>query len=605
MLKTTLGWCFILLCCVAEVGAQQVKENIPNKALKELKTFDALSFNLDTIFSKGVDSALFTVHQYALGCSFNDLRGNIGRNGSSSFSFLIDKRFNNSLKTGIDGWEAIKTMSEGDFFRSQIPITRLKFVAGSGNEQTLHFFHTQDLGENANLSIQYNTISNQGFYANQNTSNRDFIASLSASTPNKKFGFLAKVWSGRALQSENGGVADSAFLISKSNLPLLSQSINISDAKARFSNHGFDLHQFLKLNKESLTLHHRVLVQKNVFSYTSQTPKGNQNYFQNYFLDSLKTGDTTQYMGLNTTLSLQYQPKNADFKVEVYGGYRNRNSSYFGAAKNFENTFAGVNASVDLFPNGRLSTASEYTFSGYGKTGIRQEVAFNYSKNIVFNLIGFYYNEAQALLYQYAYGNHFKWDNNFSNEKRSGVKLSVKKSFFDIEAITQIQNGIVVFTGLDKPIQSVEIVSSSRATIGLTLDYKSLGFRTKTGFQSTNNAFLVRVPSVYTFSSLYWQHKFKAGWKLLLGSDFMYTTAYRSLGYNPALGIFTNTQSDFASGNWPKLDTYGIIQVKQTKIFVKLENALKPIFNRDFAYVWPYPQPGMLFRFGLEWNFYN
>jgi len=90
---------------------------------------------------------------------------------------------------------------------------------------------------------------------------------------------------------------------------------------------------------------------------------------------------------------------------------------------------------------------------------------------------------------------------------------------------------------------------------------------------------------------------------LQFGATFKYYTKYYADGYDSLLGeSFTQNSEEF--GNTPLLDIFLNAKVRQTRIFLKLENAQQMFTQNNELLTVNRPTRDFLVRFGIVWNFF-
>ena len=94
------------------------------------------------------------------------------------------------------------------------------------------------------------------------------------------------------------------------------------------------------------------------------------------------------------------------------------------------------------------------------------------------------------------------------------------------------------------------------------------------------------------------------------GLDVRYYTPYYADNYSPVLGQFVYQQEFYAS-NRPDVTAYLNFRIRSFTSYIRLENLNTATREFGFGFknnnvVAPfYPNPGMVFRLGIFWNFVN
>lgn len=120
----------------------------------------------------------------------------------------------------------------------------------------------------------------------------------------------------------------------------------------------------------------------------------------------------------------------------------------------------------------------------------------------------------------------------------------------------------------------------------------------------------IRVPLFFTRQRLAFEGNFYKNLFLSTGLDVKYNTPYKANNYSPVMGHFF-PQDSVTISNLPQVDVYFDFRIKSFTGVVKIENLNTIDFANGFnftnnSFVAPYyPTPGLMFRFGVQWNFVN
>ena len=105
---------------------------------------------------------------------------------------------------------------------------------------------------------------------------------------------------------------------------------------------------------------------------------------------------------------------------------------------------------------------------------------------------------------------------------------------------------------------------------------------------------------------MYLRFKIAKVLKVDFGADIRYFTKYYAPDYSPALGQYTtqdNGVNNIEIGNYPIINVYANMHLKQTRFFVMMSHVN---YSDGNAFMVPhYPTNQSIIRFGLSWNFFN
>jgi hypothetical protein len=115
---------------------------------------------------------------------------------------------------------------------------------------------------------------------------------------------------------------------------------------------------------------------------------------------------------------------------------------------------------------------------------------------------------------------------------------------------------------------------------------------------------VLNVPDFVGRGSLYFTDRlFKKALFLQTGFTANYFTKYNLNAYDPILAEFY-VQNSQEFGNFPLLDFFINMKVRQTRIFLKAEHFNSSFTGNDFYSAPGYPYRDFNIRFGIVWNFF-
>jgi hypothetical protein len=203
--------------------------------------------------------------------------------------------------------------------------------------------------------------------------------------------------------------------------------------------------------------------------------------------------------------------------------------------------------------------------------------------------------------------NNFRWNNDFRKVKDIRGSLLVSNEAIQLSAGANLSliTDLVYFTDSAVPAQHTGVVS----VIGLNLHkhFNAGIFHSdhQIHYQLSSDNNVLRLPDLSYFTSNYISFTVvKNALTAQIGFDLYYYTRYRALAFAPSSGIFYN-QDIREMGNYPYLNPFLTAKLKRTRFFLRYDHAYAGLIKKDYFHVLYYPMPGMIFRFGLSWTFYN
>jgi Putative porin len=127
--------------------------------------------------------------------------------------------------------------------------------------------------------------------------------------------------------------------------------------------------------------------------------------------------------------------------------------------------------------------------------------------------------------------------------------------------------------------------------------------------QKTGNV-PIHYPTFYTRNQFAFEGNFFRNLNIATGVEVKYNTPYMADRYSPVLGRFFY-QDSVTINNLPEVNAFLNFRIRSFKAYVRLENLNSASltggfgFNNNNLAAPYYPMPGMVFRFGINWDFVN
>tara|TARA_R110001583_G_scaffold46395_1_gene145504 strand:- start:8830 stop:11064 length:2235 start_codon:yes stop_codon:yes gene_type:complete len=211
-----------------------------------------------------------------------------------------------------------------------------------------------------------------------------------------------------------------------------------------------------------------------------------------------------------------------------------------------------------------------------------------------------------TLLYQSGY-KEYNWKNNFNNEKISTIGVEfISNKWGSFKASYNLVDNYTYFNENAKPVQASETLNYVKVKASKAISYKKLTLDNTVMYQNVSKgSSFFRVPELVTRNTLYYSSYVFKGKPMYLqtGVTFKYFTAFKANAYNPLLSEFT-LQNTTEIGNFPVFDFFTNIQIRRTRIFLKVENLSASFTGRNYYSAPNYPYRDLTVRFGVVWNWF-
>ncbi|MEY3542194.1 MAG: hypothetical protein RLZZ204_1006 [Bacteroidota bacterium] len=578
----------------------------------------------------------------------------IGHNGNAIRSLLFSPLRSPGWDMGFHAFDPYAlTIADTRFMNTTKPFTELGYLVGSKAEQQISILHTQNVSPDWNFVIQYRLINAPGTFNSQNTNHNNFRFNTDFTSKNQRYHAYLILMSNALQSAENGGIQDESYLVNPNpayedrfNIPTnlaatAFSSRNFFNVKLITGNRYVDKHYLLRQQydfgkKDSiktdssvvrfflpkLRFENTVQLSKYNYEFLDVQASGSEEFYKNnYLLNTVP--DTVNYQTgldiLKTDFSLiqfpdsknplQFIKAGASFLLYtpstglndnrftntiVHGEYRNRTRNkkwdmllygeFFVLGRDLGNYRLKANLQRSL---GEKIGSIELGFENINRTP--SDV---FTRNLSF-----------PVLRQDDLGNE--------NITAINASLNISKIKTRLSLEYFLISNYTYFKGFREADQYAPLFNFIRVGMNKETNitrrwkwYLDLYVQTATG-----NA-PIHLPLIYTRNRVAYEGKPFRNLVISSGLDFRYYSPYYADNYSPLIGQFFY-QSERKIAIRPDVAAYTNFRIRSFTTYVRIEN-LNTITQRygfgfkDNNLAAPlYPNPGMVFRLGIFWNFVN
>ncbi len=506
--------------------------------------------------------------------------------------------------------------------------TNINYHIGSKKEQHVFITHQQIIRPWMIAGLDFGALSAPGDFSRTLSRIRNFDIYFGYEAPSKVYRNYISFTSNRVDNQENGGISSDSVFENASSLNTRTLPINLPNASVFQRTRDYFLKQELNLSRliqpgdssdfagkfksGSLVLNHSIWWNRK--SNTFMSMSADSSFFNNYFLDSAVTFDSSFYNDLYQVVVLEYStlPTSSGNSFSLGGGYEYQHIDY---ETSWSDTIYNVGAAVLTagFDSRKLSISLFYSKTVYGdfKEGYRSRLGvvykFGKNKNHLYLEAGAgrLAHSAKELMYV---SNHFIWKNDFDLLEQYDVSagISFKKLNLILESRSRISKNFVFFREDFLPQTYDDYVAVYELSVSNIFRIGKFGLDNKVTVSTTSNSDVLPVPSAATFSAIYYHNRFfKQVLGFKMGVDLRYNTSYNVYGYMPATGIFY-VQDEKRIGDYPMAGIFVELKIKTAlTLFIRVDHLNSGFGERSYYGAYHYPLPGRTFKFGLSWDLVN
>jgi hypothetical protein len=646
----------IILLALALAGqAQSSDRQEPGKSAQDPCVVDEVkisSWRLSPVTGAVIPAQLDTafLNFYRTDCedsfapSYNYL-GNFGSPGESRTYFE-----RNSTPDFLFGKTTERFFTSPDkkrFYNTQIPFTQLSYLTGGSKanaEERLIVNFGGNVNRRVGLGASCDYIYARGFYNYAGVKDLNWTAY--SYYLGERYQIQGYVGGTSYTQQENGGISDVDYILKPENV-----NSNLSDPKnipthlenawSRLKQHevfisqryslGFD-RTYMVSEDDSTEYKQFVPVTSFVHTFHYRTNKHNfeiasggivdKTFFENTYLDASTTNDSTSYQSISNTLALTLNEgfnRYAKFGLAAFATMENRKYTNLQDSTNLAYIPRAFKTNV-LWVGGELSktqgsiltynASARFALSGYNLGDLEVQGRLQtriplFGDSVVVAADGYFRNTEPAYHLTRYVSNHFMWQNSFDKERRVRIRghLHIPQSRTTLSAGVENVSNLLYFDDASLPAQHGGNIQVFQAMLQQNFKLGVLNWDNTVVYQKSSNEAVLPLPDLSVYSQLYLKFRIARVLYTQLGVDGYYFTSYYAPTYQPATMMF-HTQSESKVGNYPLLNAYANMKLKQTRFFVMFYHANKGLLGSNDYFLSPYyPMNPRVFKIGVSIEF--
>ena len=541
------------------------------------------------------------------------------------------------------------------YYRARVPYTLLSLFTGGTTEQVFKVLHTQNISPYWNVGFNLNFVGSKGFYSyqslGQNVSDLNAAVFTWHESKNKRYNLLANLVFNNIKAPETGSILnDSLFTSSRGSFDKSTETVRLPNTFENWKSSSVYIKQFYYIGHLDTAKTKTSSVQPTQrVAYTFNYNVNKYNFLSNdidtysvfpdYYFASNRSRDSLTVTHLQNDFSYSFylrgkadKPVKNELKLDLGLTQDIYNYTQYVSDSTYNNN------GVRIKQMDRVQNASFQNITIKGKLGYKlsdkaaleanvNQVAvghnfgdFIYDAKMLISggkkagriiLDGYVQSSSPGLVYTDWISNHYIFHNSFKNQKTTSVsfnyindalKLDLKVDYFLIADYLYFASPT---GGSDaQPFQLGNNVNLVKASLGKLLQWHNWHFDNYVVYEKTDYQSTLRVPSLYTYSSLYYNTFLFNVLHASFGTNVRFNSAYEAPSYAVGLGQFYNG-ANVTFSSYPVATVYLKATLQHTNIFVMYDYANQNVFSKGYYTVNRYPQQDHLLKFGVSWSFYN
>lgn len=540
------------------------------------------------------------------------------------------------------------------YYQARTPFTSLYYATAGDAEQVFKVIHSQNVKKNFNIGANFNRIGANGIFTRQRGDDLNGALFTWYQSPNKRYNLWSNAVFNTLKAAENGSISNKNIYSNSSDQVInrIAERVNLNASRQISRRNSFLIKQSYfvgRIDSTAQEISDKILP-TNKITYTFRYDKNSYAFQKDEaddhsvipegFADNVFTNDSTGYRRIQNEfiysfflrgksssvikneLKLDAGIRHEYFNYSQFGFYKDR-TKFYDYQASFQNITLLGNAGYRFSNRIDLNVDVEQIFQGRNTGDFLYEAKSNVllSNKVGRVVLGAYFeNKSPEEVYNRYFGNHYRWINNFDRTKTINLSFNYLNDKLKLDATANyyLINNYLYFkwrasgsnaTKADSltimPAQLSGSINLLKIAVGKKFQFGKFHLDSYIVYQKTDNPGILRTPEFYTFNSFYLNQTFFKALKTNVGFDIRYNTPYKNYSYSPAASQFYIGE-DTTFDTTPIIDVWVKASLRKANLFVKCDYVNQGFPIKGYYTINQYPmQDRLLFKFGVQWNFYD
>ncbi|MFC2185875.1 putative porin [Fulvivirgaceae bacterium LMO-SS25] len=569
------------------------------------------AIRLSDIHYQPVDTSMHAFHRFQkvhqLGNKYQDL----GNHGTAMWPIFFEMPTTVGISSGYNAYDLyFKDKSKIKYFDTKSPYTNLAPVFAGAGRSLLDIDFSRNVSEYWNVGFNFNTIRMDKQLAAAGRGDRNVESNSydiythyrDSSERYQAVAFFSRMSHG---VSESGGIIPPEVNEESEYFLYRDSRVYLSNGGSQEVRQNYHLYQEYML-KPLFGIFTEFDRQNQVVKFLDGTSGSNEfNYYPEYIISTSLTADRSKMSQTELTGGVKGKSKNLFYSFY----YKNRNlvfqPKYLDESRFIEH-YVGTDLRWEFDSLFRIEAGGEYTIEGNYRLEGKLSL-FNFEAEAKQTL------SAPNMLQRQYLGNHYAWENSFSNQFSNQLNLGYRWTNETMMikpkvSFTSISN-YIYFNQMKVPEQATGNISMLSPGIDFSINFwENMNFNAEVIYSKVagESADKYRLPTYFSNGQLYYLNNlFNGKLTIQTGIDLHYKSAWFANGYDPITQQY-HLQNEFEIPSYVWADFFINFKINRTRIFMKLTHLNQGLMAEDGYFVTPY-YTGMprIFDLGLSWMFFD
>lgn len=528
------------------------------------------------------------------------------------------------------------------YYRARARFSELYTVGFFFADQVFKARLAQNINPRLNIGAEYHATNTDGFYQNQQYSDRKAALFSWYESANHRYNMLTNVTFNSLDATENGSIInDSLFRNKDQSRGSLSELTrlrgqNQDRPRSKWSDNSFFLRQSFYLGR--LDTVHKGLPEMeihptNVMAHNSSIRRRKYVFFKNE--DDVngafpaggtrRVGDTTNVTNIMNEFTYRFYLRSKSLKNEarLELGFQNDLIWYDDSLHNafYQNSMVKGTAGYQFSDRIDINLSANQIILGqhFGDFLYEATADIKASETLGAFRLGIYsQNKSPEMIYERANLTYHQWEHNFAKTKTQNISFSYDnpKLRFSGKAEYFLISDYLYFKEVENPtfdellLRKIEpaqygSLNLLKLTVSQKFKLRNWHMDNMVVYQKSDAMDILATPELYTWHSIYYANILSKVLDFRIGLDARFNTPFRTPSYAINAGQFYNDNVGIEFSTYPIVDAWITANIKRVNLFLSYNFVNQHIYPNGFYTVRRYPMYDANLRLGVSWKFYD
>ncbi|WP_313515290.1 putative porin [Sphingobacterium sp.] len=571
---------------------------------------------------------------------------NLGSYGLATRDLLFNPNKTIGFQSGYHAMERyILHPDSVQYYRARARYSELYAVGFFFDDQVFRAKLAQNINPHLNIGAEYHATNTDGFYNNQQYSDRKGAVFAWYESPSKRYNLLSNFTFNTLDATENGSVRndtlfrDTSSNTSPSRYPVKLDGIQSNRPYNKWKDLGFFIRQsyFMgridtvsgngpdaEIHPTNVIAHNSSIRQQKFIFFKNQADLYNALPFNNL----VRVEDTTKITTISNdfTYSFYLRGKSLKNEAKVELGFQNdliwyadsvlnkfyQNSMVKGAIGYKFSDKVDVNFTANQIVVGR--NFGDFLYEAYADIHLNETLG-------KLRVGAYSQNKSPEMIFQNANLSYHSWkeeDLNLNKIKTQNLSFQYAndKLGFNGKLEYFLINNYTYFHEVPNPDNNIlgarNILPTQegnlnllKLTVGQNFKFRRFHLDNRVVYQKSDAMDILATPELYTWHSFYYANKLYNVMDFRLGMDVRFNTPFRTPSYSINSGQFYNDNVGIEFSTYPIADLWFTGNIDRVNLFLSYNFVNQHVYPNGYYSVRRYPMAPANLRFGVSWKFYD